>query len=177
MISRILSVDWALLFFWIMATALGWVLGGAVFPGLSFVTTGFAVGVFQSLVLQGRIRKPWRWILATTAGMAAGNLIVLFAIPPQFGTVDGVVIGLTTGMAQWLVLRREVQWAAWWIIFSLIGWTTGVTFFPGLMLPGVMAGVLTGLPLEILLRHPTPGPGGSPAPGPDRLEGSGRNAS
>ena len=174
MISRILSFDWALLFFWLMATALGWVLGGAVFPGLGFVTTGLAVGIFQSLVLQGRIRKPWRWVLATTAGMAAGNLIVLFAIPPQFGIVDGVVIGLTTGMAQWLVLRREVQWAGWWIAFSLIGWTTGLTFFPGFMLPGVMAGILTGLALEILLRNPKPKTASDQTPS---LDQPGRNAS
>jgi len=157
-----------------MATALGWVLGGAVFPGLGFVTTGLAVGIFQSLVLQGRIRKPWRWVLATTAGMAAGNLIVLFAIPPQFGIVDGVVIGLTTGMAQWLVLRREVQWAGWWIAFSLIGWTTGLTFFPGFMLPGVMAGILTGLALEILLRNPKPKTASDQTPS---LDQPGRNAS
>jgi hypothetical protein len=174
LISRILSFDWALLFFWLMATALGWVLGGAVFPGLGFVTTGLAVGIFQSLVLQGRIRKPWRWVLATTAGMAAGNLIVLFAIPPQFGIVDGVVIGLTTGMAQWLVLRREVQWAGWWIAFSLIGWTTGLTFFPGFMLPGVMAGILTGLALEILLRNPKPKTASDQTPS---LDQPGRNAS
>jgi hypothetical protein len=167
-ISKILSFDWALLFFWIMATTLGWFVGGLILSPLSFVFSGFLVGIFQWLVLQGRIRNPWRWIVATTAGWTAGYLITFFGIPAQFEFANGVVIGLTTGLAQWLVLRREVHWAGWWIIFSIIGWTTGLTLLPGATLSGTMAGILTGLALEILLRHPksktirtqTPNPGG-----------------
>jgi len=34
-----------------------------------------------------------------------------FGIPSQFEFVNGVVIGLTTGLAQWVVLRRELNWA------------------------------------------------------------------
>ena len=65
-----------------------------------------------------------------------------------------LIIGLTVGIAQWVILRRELHWAGWWIIFSIIGWTTGLTLLPGVMLTGTMAGVLTGIALEILLRHP-----------------------
>jgi F0F1-type ATP synthase membrane subunit c/vacuolar-type H+-ATPase subunit K len=153
-ITKILSFDWALFFFWIMATTLGWFLGGLVLTGLSFVISGFLIGIFQWAVLQGRIRNPWRWMIATTAGWTAGYLITLFGIPGLFELTNGGVIGLTTGLAQWLVLRREVNWAGWWIVFSIIGWTTGLTLIPGAMLSGTMAGILTGLALEILLRYP-----------------------
>jgi hypothetical protein len=155
-ISKILSFDWALLFFWMMATALGWFLGGLILPGLSFVTSGLLIGFLQWMVLQGRIRSPWRWMVATAAGWTVGYLITFFGIPQQFSFANGLVIGLTTGIAQWVVLRHEVHWAGWWIIFSIIAWITGLALFPGALLSGTMAGILTGLALEILLRYPQP---------------------
>jgi hypothetical protein len=176
-ISKVLSFDWALLFFWMMATTLGWFMGGFILSGLSFVISGFLVGIFQWLVLLGRIRTPWRWVLVTTLGWTVGYLITFFGIPSQFEFVNGLVIGLTTGLAQWVVLRREVHWAGWWIVFSIIGWITGLTLFPGAMLSGTMAGIMTGLALEILLRNPKPKTMADQVPGPDRLDRPGRNAS
>jgi hypothetical protein len=76
-----------------------------------------------------------------------------------------------------MVLRRELHWAGWWIIFSIMGWTTGLTLFPGLMLTGTLAGLLTGLALEILSRHPMLKTGDVQNPRPDRLDQSGRKAS
>lgn len=137
-----------------MATTLGWFLGKLILPGLTLIASGFFVGIFQSLVLQNRIQHPWRWIIVTTAGWVVGYLITFLGIPAQLETVNGAVIGLTTGIAQWMILRRELNWPGWWIIFSIIGWTTGLTLFPGVMLTGTMAGIFTGLALEILLRHP-----------------------
>lgn len=112
------------------------------------------VGVFQWLVLQGRIARPWHWIVATSIGWIAGYFIALFMLPQEFEALEGMIIGLTTGFAQWLILRREFHWAGWWIIFSMIGWTTGLTLLPGILLTGTMAGALTGLCLEVLLRNP-----------------------
>lgn len=155
MIKRILSFDWALWFFWIMATTWGWLLG-SFFSGLALVISGFMVAVFQWLVLQGRIARPWHWIVATSIGWIAGYFITLFLLPQEFEALEGMIIGLTTGFTQWLILRREFHWAGWWIIFSLIGWTTGLTLLPGILLTGTMAGALTGLCLEVLLRNPRP---------------------
>ena len=151
MISKILSFDWALLFFWIMATTWGWLLGNLLLSGLALVTSGLFVGLFQWLVLQGRLLRAWRWIIATSAGWLAGYLTTLFLLPQE---LEGLAIGLTTGIAQWMILRREFQWAGWWIIFSTIGWTTGLTLLPGILLTGTMAGALTGICLEVLLRLP-----------------------
>ena len=158
MIKRILSFDWALWFFWIMATTWGWLLGGFILPGLTLLTSGFMIAVFQWLVFQGRISRPWNWIIATVIGWTAGYFIALFILPQELETLTGMIIGLTTGIAQWLILRRELHWAGWWIVFSAMGWTTGLTLLPGVMLTGTIAGALTGLALEILLRNPKRGP-------------------
>ena len=137
-----------------MATTLGWLSGRFILPGLSFVTSGFLVSVFQWLVLQGRLPRAWRWLIATTIGWTIGYLVAFFLLPRGLEFFEGLVIGLTTGIAQWLVLRREVQWAVWWIVFSMIGWITGLTLVPGVLSTGAMAGALTGLCLEILIRYP-----------------------
>ena len=137
-----------------MAVTWGWLLGGLIVPGPTLVLSGFMVGVFQWLVLQGRIARPWRWIVATSAGWIAGYFITLFMLPQELVFLEGMVMGLTTGIAQWTILRRELHWAGWWIVFSIIGWTTGLTLLPGILLTGTMTGVMTGFPLEILLRYP-----------------------
>jgi hypothetical protein len=158
MIKQILSFDWAFYFFWIMATTLGWLIGGFILPALSIVVSGVMVGLFQWLVLQGHISKPWRWIVATFFGWTAGYILMSFAVPPEFEMLNGVLIGLTTGIAQWMILRHEVHWSGWWIVFSIIGWVSGLTLLPGVMLTATIAGALTGLALEILLRNPKRGP-------------------
>ena len=139
-----------------MATTWGWLIGSLILPGLTLMISGLMIGIFQSLVLQGRVTRPWRWIVATGIGWVAAYLITFFTLPPELETLTGMVIGLITGMAQWLVLRREFHWAGWWIIFSVIGWTTGLTLLPGILLTGTMAGALTGFCLEVLLRNPKP---------------------
>ena len=92
------------------------------------------------------------------------------ALDRGFEVFDGVIIGLTTGIAQWVILRRKLHWAGWWIIFSVIGCITGLTLLPGVMLTGTMAGALTGLALEILLRHPKLKTIRAQTSSPDRLD-------
>ena len=148
--------DWALWFEWIMATTLGWVVGRLLFPNLSIVTIGLALGVLQWFILQRRISQPWRWILATTLGWALGAIILFVALPDGMDFTAGLVMGLTTGIAQWLILRREVYWAGWWIVINVVAWTTGMALLPGFLLTGAMAGAITGFAIELLLRYPKP---------------------
>jgi hypothetical protein len=155
-ISKILSFDWALWFYWIMASTWGWLLGGLILPGVTMIIAGVLVGAFQWLVLQGRLAHAWRWIVATSAGWIIGYLITLLMLPQEFEFLQGMIIGLTTGIAQWMILRREFHWAGWWIIFSTMGWITGLTLLQGVLLSGTMSGALSGLCLEILLRNPKP---------------------
>jgi hypothetical protein len=49
-------------------------------------------------------------------------------------------------------LRKEVEWAGWWIIINILAWTTGLTVLPGLLSSGALPGALTGLALVILFR-------------------------
>ncbi len=137
-----------------MATTLGWILGGLITSLLTIVISGFLVGIFQWLVLLGRITRPWRWIFASFCGWTIGYFITFYGVLREFEIFYGAIIGLTVGIAQWVILRSEVHLAGWWIIFSIVGWTTGLTLLPGVMITGTIAGVLTGVALEILLRYP-----------------------
>ena len=141
-------------FLWIMATSVGWVLGRLLLPNLALVTVGLAIGILQWFLLQRRFKKAWQWILATTAGWAAGSVITYAAIPQGMDFLAGLLIGLSTGSAQWLILRREVHWAGWWIAINVIAWTTGLAFLPGLISTGAMVGLITATALALLLNVP-----------------------
>lgn len=153
---KTLSLDWALWFLWIMATTLGWVLGRFLLPNLAFVTIGIGLAILQWLVLQHRIRRAWRWIIATTFGWLLGSTLIQAFLPDGMNFLAGVILGLTTGSVQWLILRKELYWAAWWIVINVIAWTTGMALLPGIMLTGVMVGAITGLALILLIRFPKP---------------------
>ncbi len=145
-----------------MATTSGWLLGWLLLPTIALVTAGVGAGIMQCLVLTRRIPHAWRWIVATTVGWLVGLGIALFTVPPGLGLLTGAVIGATTGMAQWGLLRFHVRWAGWWIVVSVLAWSTalslapasGVVALPPIVLSGVMAAVPTGFTLELLLRNP-----------------------
>lgn len=153
--------DWALWFYWIMATTLGWILGRFLLPNLSFVTIGIALGILQWFLLQRRFRNAWRWILATALGWTLGASLILLAIPDGMDFLAGLVTGMTTGTAQWLVLRREVHWAGWWIVINIVAWTAGMALLPGVLLTGVIVGLITATALALLMTSPKPRPGKS----------------
>jgi hypothetical protein len=138
-------------FLWIMATSVGWVLGRLLLPNLALVTVGIAIGILQWFLLQRRFKKAWQWILATAAGWTVGSAIVYAAIPQGMDFLSGLLIGLSIGLAQWLILRREVQWAGWWIAVNIIAWTTGMAFLPGLFSTGALVGLITATTLALLL--------------------------
>ncbi|MBE9473275.1 MAG: hypothetical protein IMY85_00175 [Chloroflexi bacterium] len=148
--------DWYLWFLWIMATTLGWVISQLLLPSIGPVIAGFPIGILQWFVLRNRIKNSWRWTLATGIGWAIGLGIVLYAIPLEYGFLYGITVGATTGIAQWFILRGEVLLSGWWIVISIIGWFTGLSMIPGLLTTGTMAGLLTGVAIELLLRNPKP---------------------
>ena len=151
---KISSFDWFFWFQWLMSTAVGWILGRFLLPNLAFVTIGIGLGIFQWLVLQNRIRNAWRWIIATSIGWLIGSSITMFLLPAGMDFIAGTIIGIGLGFAQWLILRYEYQWAGWWIMINVVAWTTGMALLPGILLTGVMAGVITGLAMELLSRTP-----------------------
>jgi len=133
---------------------MGWILGGILVAGIDLLATGIAIGVLQGFVLQHRIAKAWHWMVATAAGWALGSLIIIGFLPAALDFLGGMILGLVCGLAQWFILRKEVHWAGWWIPISIAAWTTGMTLLPGFFLTGMLAGVITGVALELLLRYP-----------------------
>lgn len=67
------------------------------------------------------------WLLATTFGGAAiGTLVVLTGSNEIF--VYLVFTGFVIGVAQWLVLRRYLRGAGWWIPASGFAWFVSFLF-------------------------------------------------
>jgi serine/threonine-protein kinase len=150
-------MDWALWFYWIMATTLGWILGSLLFAGIPVVISGVTIAAFQWAVLYKRIPNAWRWVVASSIGWIAGYTFYLLIFAENLGILLGPVLGGVVGIAQWFLLRKEVDWAGWWIVISLLAWTTGLTLVPGLFSSGALPGALTGLALVILFRFASVG--------------------
>jgi hypothetical protein len=86
-----------------------------------------------------RHHRPWdiivAWVLATVAGVVVGILSVLtlvtgFALAGAstllVGLIGGAGLGAGLGMTQWLVLRRHIPAAGWWVLVSSVGGIIGV---------------------------------------------------
>jgi hypothetical protein len=112
------------------------------------------IGVLQWAVLRRYLRQAGWWILASALGWAAGWGIVIAIAPLGIGLLAEPLLGAATGMLQWLVLRRQLRQAGWWIVVSTLGWTVALTGLTDQLLAGAVAGAVTGIALELLLRYP-----------------------
>jgi hypothetical protein len=136
------TVEWSLSLRWVLATTVGWLVGFAICEAVvkPFVYSlthfqsdgaviGISIGIGQSLVLKSRINRTRWWILASIIGFGIGKDVgdmVAQAVPGAIGSaLEGLAIGASLGLAQWLVLRRHVPEARWWILASAIAWAVG----------------------------------------------------
>ena len=172
---------WRVWFLWLMAGAIGW--GEGVYWGwfgggepktlqsiptvilggyLGVVVGGILIGVLQWLVLRRYLAGAGRWVPASL-GAAAVVGVVSFGVgmvDVDVGWVGGVsAFGTVVGVLQWLVLRRQVPLALWWVLASTVGWVVGMPLGdingpPGL---GAAYGAITGTALVWLLRQRPPG--------------------
>jgi hypothetical protein len=152
--QRNASFDWALWLQWVMATTLGWLLGAAILPKVAPFSVGLLIGVLQWVVLRRYLRQAGWWILASALGWAAGWGIVIAVAQLEIGLLTEPLLGAAMGMLQWLVLRRQLRQAGWWIVVSTLGWTVALTGLADQLLAGAVAGAVTGIALELLLRYP-----------------------
>lgn len=146
-------MDWTFWFYWIMTTTLGWVLGGTLFNGIPLVISGVVIAGFQWTVLYKRIQKAWQWFVLSSLGWIIGYIFFVIFIPDGLGFLVGPIMGGTLGILQWIFLKKQFEWAGWWIPISILAWTTGLTLMPGALTSGSLPGALTGLTLVILFRY------------------------
>ena len=187
-------VGWGFWLWWVLASSAGLavafpvafavlrgVIGvGAVGFAVAGAVIGASLGIAQWLVLRRRVSWAGWWVLASSVGFAVGiavSIAVRMAVGIVMagagaGAVAGAVIGASLGIAQWLVLRRQVSWAGWWVLASIVGFAVieAVAFA---VLRGVIEGMafavagyeaITGGALVWLLRQP---PAQDPIPSQD----------
>jgi hypothetical protein len=168
---------------WVVAVVAGWAIGFLLCEALEQVLTTFfvdglvigsAMGIAQGLVLRRRIAPLVPWVLASVVGFGIGKFAadaVGPALPSMAATVvSGAVIGLSAGIAQSLVLLNKVSGAWWWVLANVAAWAAGwslisladdsdmsiaMVYVIGAA-GAALIGVITGISLLALLRHPTP---------------------
>ena len=182
--SPLTRFEWGFGLRWVLATSVGWIVGFAVCETLKAIVEflahpptdgaviGISIGIAQWLVLKGRIHRAGWWILASIIGFGVGKAVgdaVAQAVSGALGSgLDGAVIGASLGVAQWLVLRRHVAQAGWWVLANILAWALGWTVIrvideaaggPAGMAyiigatGAAAAGVITGLSLVWLVRR------------------------
>ena len=145
---------------------------------LIVIILGLAGGFMQWLVLRRRIARTGWWVPASTLGFPIALVMAVGAM--RLGGIPspillGVLFGVLSGILPWLVLRRQLARAGWWVpahlLGSLVGGAMGIVAFHVMALigfyqfPWAAAGAMfgaglsaiTGITLVWLLRQPVPG--------------------
>ena len=145
---RVKPMRWAGIAVWVVVTAVGTALVSAsgiasyLYPGLQAFTM-VSLALLQWLILRLWIPKVGWWAPATLFGWVAGPLIGLTIAEVIFDVIDmalGALAGIETpsfivktlvgygfigavvGVCQWLVLRRSLARARWWIAVLALAW-------------------------------------------------------
>ena len=137
---------------------------------------GLVMGALQNTLLRRIFPHTKWWLPATFLGWSMGlllvfgvrNVIVYFWSAEVYfasSTLDLnlVLLGLMVGVGQWLVLRRFLPKAGWWIVANLVGWGL-VTLFTGRSLGQfgliglyILPAAATAVTLAWLLNQAAPG--------------------
>ena len=126
---------------------------------------GLITGVVQYGLLRRHLPRMGWWVLATTGGWLLGALFI--AIPVWLNRTDGssiylvfILMGLGIGAAQWLLVRRRLPRAGWWIGANVVGWgllaliTSGNSFDQyGLFALGFLPACATAATLAFLMNQ------------------------
>jgi len=85
---------------------------------------GLLTGILQYVLLRRYLPRMGWWVLATTGGWLLGLLLFLITIEKGFLNLGlmFLVMGLAIGIAQWLLLRRRLTQAGWWIAANVVSW-------------------------------------------------------
>ena len=152
----------------------GWAIVAVI--SLALTRPGSIAGVLQWPFLRRHISGSPRWILVSSVG-ACITLVISGVVVSSNAYLYFALEGAVLGLMQWLVLRRQLASAGWWIGASTIGWLAGGlgTAAAGAvytllsdhlsdeaalvsahtapnMIGGALCGVVTGVSLAVLLR-------------------------
>jgi hypothetical protein len=136
---------------------------------IGFLFFGLTTGYLQYLLLRRHLPRMGWWIAATTSGLLLGDLgdrLLLRTMDSTpysmwLGIMGTVVIFGPMGLVQWLVLRRRVSHAIWWIPANILGWyvvvwgTNSLSVIPGIgvwLVPGIATSIVLWLVLDQLPR-------------------------
>ncbi len=175
---------WRLWFWWLIGSAWGWGAGmftrfgqpvgietlqsspPVLWAGYLGIAWGaLLVGALQWLLLRRYLTQPSHWLLAS-AGAAAVTGIVVFgsgainSVSLDAAWIAGTgLFGSAAGVLQWLVIKRQVPRAGWWVLASTVGWIVGIPAGEELGWNGLGAvhGLITGSVMVWLLRQTHPG--------------------
>lgn len=152
-------------------TALSGMAAGVASTALYGAVVGGLSGGLQALLLRGRLEQAYGWVPVSAAGGAAGfvlgasaaeiasNAIALRLDVYLAGAIIQIVFGAFSGagigLAQWLLIRRQVAHTGTWVPANIVGLTLGFSIPVGIMqlvdLPflGVWFGAAGGLLLGL----------------------------
>lgn len=161
---------------------LGKILNAMIVTAAVTCAVGAILGSFQAIGLRRLLRRPSWWIVATVVGLGIGLAVAVITVEqggilitghrPQLAHLStpiraisfvilGLVAGSILGVAQWLVIRRQLPAVKHWIAFTAIGLAvalsassviadlsgTGPIAF--VVLAGIMFGAFTSRPLTL----------------------------
>jgi hypothetical protein len=174
-------LDWRGSFLgWILANLLGVAALGALIVILPFLTTipgmvasaliiGLPIGLAQWIALRRLAPISFLWIFTISIGLLLG-LVILRAVPKVDDesiaalTAGVAVMGFTTGLIQWFLLRRQFTKSLVWLLGSTVGISLGPVLvlasglidqsgFISVILVLLLYATATGLALEWIRGH------------------------
>ncbi|MBI3152737.1 MAG: hypothetical protein HYZ21_11430 [Chloroflexi bacterium] len=128
------------------------------------------VGLLTGLLQYGLLQRYWPrmgwWVLATIVGWLLGMLVLVISnwlgwkgLSTDLDLVF-IVMGLSIGVGQWLLLRQRLPSAGWWIGANGVGWgllaliTVGNTIDQfGLLTLGFVPACVTAAVLALLVKQ------------------------
>ncbi|GAC1554383.1 MAG: hypothetical protein NVS2B7_30340 [Herpetosiphon sp.] len=102
-----------------------WVREAIIVLGMALL--GAALGLAQAVILRPYLQRTRTWALTTAACLWLGGSLAELAafsgvaIGPSLA-LSALLLGPGCGLLQWLILRKEVARAGWWVLVQTLGW-------------------------------------------------------
>jgi hypothetical protein len=180
------KLGWTFWIQWVLANTVGWIVGMSFLWLLGFVIDPFLQGVLEVIgwgvagavvgmvfgINEWFIFRPlgthllgkWAnwWVIATIGGWSTSMIIIVgLGAGEDLGfATTGAVIGISVGVAQWLILRPQAKRAALWGLVNTASWILGLAAIDlldkaiGFSIAGLISGSITGALLIWLLQNP-----------------------